>query len=71
MDLQTFTAAVEAELQARRVAFEQRDVIAFAGDVWPLVLAEELPDPGRWAGLFLEAGHARAPAANCPTRPGG
>jgi hypothetical protein len=63
MDLAAFTAAVEAELRERRVPFEQRAVIGFCQDVWPLVLADG-EDVAKWAGLFLEAGHAGA-------RPGG
>ena len=59
MDLAAFTAAVEAELRERRVPFEQRAVIGFCHDVWPLV-PDDGPDPERWAKLFLEAGRAGA-----------
>ena len=61
MDLEAFTARVEAELQLRRVPFERSAVIGFCQDVWPLVLADDT-DPATWAGLFLEAGHAGAGA---------
>jgi hypothetical protein len=53
-----FVRAVEAELQARCVAFELSDLIAFATDVWPL--AREDPDRARWADAFLEAHAPRA-----------
>jgi hypothetical protein len=61
MDLTAFTAAVEAVLRERYVPFEQRHVIGFCQDIWPLVLADDA-DPAEWAGLFLEAGHAGAGA---------
>jgi hypothetical protein len=57
--LEAFTARVEAELQLRHAAFEQRAVIGFCHDVWPLV-PDDGPDPERWAKLFLEAGRAGA-----------
>jgi hypothetical protein len=55
VDLQAFTARVEQELQLRHAAFEQRAVIGFCPDVWPLVLAEDAPDAGTWASALLEA----------------
>jgi hypothetical protein len=47
-----FVAAVEAHLALAGVAFERRDLLAFVAACWPRVLED--PDPGRWAGLFLE-----------------
>jgi hypothetical protein len=57
-----FLAGLEAELRLLRVAFSRADVLAFADDVWPL--AQENPDPVRWAGAFVEAGYAAAEAAD-------
>jgi hypothetical protein len=54
VDLQTFTAAVEAEVRQRHTPFEQRDVITFPGDVWPRVLTGGADVP-KWMGLLLQA----------------
>jgi hypothetical protein len=43
VNLPAFTLAVEAEVRRRHVPFERRAVIGFCQDVWPLVLAEEVP----------------------------
>jgi hypothetical protein len=51
-----FTAGLEQELRLRGVAFSRAGVMAFADDVWPL--AQEDPDPVRWADAFVEAGYA-------------
>jgi hypothetical protein len=51
-----FLDGLEAELRLRGVAFSRADVLAFADDVWPL--AQEDPDPVRWADAFVEAGYA-------------
>ena len=53
MTLLEFVTGLEMELQFRGVTFERRDLDAFAADVWPL--AEEDPDPIRWAEAFLIA----------------
>jgi hypothetical protein len=52
-----FLAGLEAELRFRGVAFSRADVLAFVGDVWQL--AQEDPDPMKWADCFLERHRAR------------
>jgi hypothetical protein len=52
VDLQAFTAAVEAELQLRRVPFSLRDLIAFLEDERRHV--EGNPDVELWALMFLK-----------------
>jgi hypothetical protein len=49
MDLQAFTAFLEQRLQLDHEPFDQRDVIDYAEEVWPLVAAEDAPDLGRRA----------------------
>jgi hypothetical protein len=49
-----FTLALEQELQFRGRPFDRGELPTFVADVWPL--AEDDPDPVRWAGEFLEAG---------------
>ena len=46
MTLPTFTAALEAGLRLRGVAFARSDLLAFVEAAWPLV--EDDPDVGRW-----------------------
>jgi hypothetical protein len=58
--LRTSPRAVEADLQLRHVPFERRDLIAFAEDVWPLVLAEDGSDQAHWAPEFLKRQRVRA-----------
>ena len=53
MTLPDFVTGLEMELRLRGVPFERRDLDGFAADVWPL--AEDDPDPQRWAREFLEA----------------
>jgi hypothetical protein len=53
MTLPDFITALEQDPRFRGVAFDRADVLTFAADVWPI--AEEDPDPGRWAEAFLEA----------------
>jgi hypothetical protein len=53
MTLADFIAALEARLQLLGVPFARRDLQEFAAGVYPL--AEENPDPARWAGEFLDA----------------
>jgi hypothetical protein len=53
MTLPDFITALEMELQLRGGPFDRADVLTFAEDVWPL--AEEDPEPGRWANAFLAA----------------
>jgi hypothetical protein len=53
-----FTTGLEQELRVRGVAFTRADVLAFVGDVWQM--AEEGPDPERWADAFVVAGYAGA-----------
>jgi hypothetical protein len=62
-----FVVGLEQELRLRGLPFSRADVLAFAEGVWPL--AQEAPDPVRWADAFVEAGHPdrRAGAAgSCP-----
>jgi hypothetical protein len=49
-----FVQALESELHLRGVPFDRAALLAFVASVWPL--AEEDPDPARWAAAFLEAG---------------
>jgi hypothetical protein len=55
-----FTAALEDELRLRGLAFSRADVLVFVHSVWQL--AQDDPDPVRWADAFVEAGHAGAEA---------
>ena len=41
------------ELRLRGDPFDRRDLETFAADVWPL--AEDDPEPGRWASEFIGA----------------
>jgi hypothetical protein len=41
------------ELVLRGGPFDRADLVPFAEDVWPL--AEDDPEPGRWADAFLVA----------------
>jgi hypothetical protein len=52
MDLPTFTARVEAQLQLQRVPFDLGDLIGFLEDCRHAV--EERPDPEHWARAFLQ-----------------
>jgi hypothetical protein len=47
-----FVAALEAHLALAGVPFERRDLQDWVSACWPRVVED--PDPGRWAGLFLE-----------------
>jgi hypothetical protein len=53
MTLLDLIRALEMELQLRGGPFDRVDVTTFAQDVWPL--AEDDPDPARWADAFLAA----------------
>jgi hypothetical protein len=55
-----FTAGLEQKLRLRGLPFSRADVLVFADDVWQL--AQEDPDPVRWADAFVEAGYAEG----CP-----
>ena len=46
-----FSAAVEADLQLRHVAFDKAELAAFLASVWPLVEANDTAE--RWAEAFL------------------
>jgi hypothetical protein len=52
MTQSAFTAALEHELEARRVPFDQTELLEFAAGSWPL--AAEDPKPVRWADEFLQ-----------------
>jgi hypothetical protein len=52
MDLQAFTAAVEQELQTRRVPFDLAELLAFLEDQRRRI--EDNPDPSLWADAFLK-----------------
>jgi hypothetical protein len=45
--------ALEIELRLRGRPFDRADVTTFAEGVW--LLAEDDPEPGRWADAFLVA----------------
>ncbi len=45
--------ALEGVLRFRGVPFDRGELLAFVEDVWPL--AEDDPDPGRWAREFIAA----------------
>ena len=49
-----FTAALELELRLRGVGFSRADMIEFVASIW--TLAQDDPDPTRWAQDFLDAG---------------
>jgi hypothetical protein len=51
-----FVAALEQELRLRGVGFSRADVLEFVASVW--ALAEEDPDPSRWAQEFIDTGRA-------------
>jgi hypothetical protein len=51
-----FLAGLEQELRLRGLPFSRADVLAFTDDAWQL--AQEDPDPVRWADAFVEAGYA-------------
>ena len=51
-----FLSGLEAALRLRGVPFSRADLLAFADDVRQL--AQEDPDPVRWAECFIEAGYA-------------
>jgi hypothetical protein len=53
-----FAPGLEAELHLRGLFFSRAEVLAFADNVWQL--AQEAPDPVRWADAFVEAGYAGA-----------
>jgi hypothetical protein len=52
-----FLSGLDAELHLRGLSFTRANVLAFAEGVWQL--AQEDPDPVRWADAFVEAGYAR------------
>jgi hypothetical protein len=51
-----FLAALEQQLLLRGSSFSLADLTEFVADVWPL--AQEDPDPVRWAREFLDSGPA-------------
>jgi hypothetical protein len=53
MTLPDFITALESELRPRPVVYDRRELETWATAVWPI--AEEDPNPGRWAEAFLEA----------------
>src|SRR5262249_42001391 len=53
-----FVAALEEQLRIRGYSFSRADLLDFVQSVW--LLAEDDPDPVRWAGRFVEAGRAGA-----------
>ena len=53
MTLEDFITGLEMELRFRGEPFDRGELEQFAADVWPL--AQEDPDPGRWAAEFLDA----------------
>jgi hypothetical protein len=55
-----FTAALEEQLRLRGLSFSRAAVLEFVQSVWPL--AEDDPDPVRWAERFVEAGRAEGRA---------
>jgi hypothetical protein len=60
MSQSDFVTALEMELQLRAVAFDRGELVTFAEDVWSL--AEEDPEPIRWAEAFLIARRQAAEA---------
>jgi hypothetical protein len=55
--LPDFLTGLEMELRLRAVPFDRGDLETLVSDVWPL--AEEDPDPIRWAQAFLLARRER------------
>ena len=53
MALTDFLRSLEAELRLRGVPFDLAILWAFAEGVWSL--AQDDPEPGRWADEFLNA----------------
>jgi len=51
-----FVALLEQELRLRGVGFSRADVLEFVASIW--TLAEEDPDPARWAQEFIDTGQA-------------
>jgi hypothetical protein len=49
--MQTFTRAVEQQLQTRRVPFALAELIEFLEDSWRHV--QDDPDPSLWADAFV------------------
>jgi hypothetical protein len=64
MNQQAFIAALEEQLQHCGREFSRAAVLEFVADVWPL--AQDDPDPARWAREFLAAGWAEAGRAEMP-----
>jgi hypothetical protein len=54
MDPTALTAAVEAELQSRRVPFERRHLQEFLEETWPLSRADDTPGPALLATMFVK-----------------
>jgi hypothetical protein len=48
----SFVRALEAELRLRGVAFELRELLNYAADVWSM--AQHNPDPALWASAFVK-----------------
>jgi hypothetical protein len=46
-----FFLAVETDLRLRHVPFDQAELAAFLGSVWPLIEPGDAPE--RWAQAFL------------------
>jgi hypothetical protein len=53
MTLPDFVTGLELELRLRAVPFDRAELEPWAADVWSL--AEDDPDPIRWAEAFLAA----------------
>jgi hypothetical protein len=48
-----FTVPLEQLLSLSHVPFEQRDLLDFTHDCWPLILDD--PNAARWATAFLDS----------------
>jgi hypothetical protein len=60
MNRDTFSRAVEADLQARRVPFDPEELRCFLAAIWQLVRPGD--EPGVWADAFAQATAHRTPA---------
>jgi hypothetical protein len=60
MTREDFTVALEEQLRLLGVRCSRGDVQEFAESVWPL--AEDDPDPVRWAERFVETGRGEGRA---------
>ncbi len=53
MSKTVFFASIAWELNLRRISYFRRELESFVDAVWPV--AEDDPDPARWADAFIKS----------------